>query len=35
MKITLGGGEKDKGVRDTVAQNDLCMAIRAQPKFSQ
>ena len=24
MKMTLGGGEKDKGVGGTVAQNDPC-----------
>ena len=29
------GREKGRGRGDTVAQNDPCMVIRSQPKYSQ
>ena len=34
-KITPAGGEKVRAGGGTVAQNDPCMVIRAQPKYSQ
>ena len=35
LKMTLGGGDKGRGGGGTVAQNNSCMVMRAQPKHSQ
>ena len=32
--MTPGGGEKGRGGGGTVAQNDPCITIRAQTKYS-
>ena len=32
--MTPGGGDKRRRGGGTVAQNDPCMVIRAQPKYS-